>query len=216
MREYIDSLFIRPRSFSPPEDLGPGVNIERVDIDEWPLYRISTSSATAGPALLYCQGGDFVNEIVPQHYKIAAQIARDTGLAVEIPIYPLVFRGKATFEWVVEGLCDITTQTNIVSIAGDSVGGTLAMLTMQSLIRKQPHVASRVKSLILISPLLDCTLNHPQTRKLEAIDPWLGVDGLRLASEEFSGGLELSDPNKTVPPWLQEQKVQDQATGTGC
>ena len=194
MRQYIDSLFIRPRRFSPPEDLGPGVNIDRVDIDEWPLYLISTSSATAGPALLYCHGGDFVNEIVSLHYKLAAQIARDTRLVVFIPIYPLVPRGKATFEWVVKGLCDIVTQTNIISIAGDSAGGTLALLTMQRLIRKQPLVASRVKSLILISPLLDCTLNHPQTRKLESIDPWLGVDGLRLASEEFSGGLELSDP----------------------
>ncbi|KAH7191839.1 Alpha/Beta hydrolase protein [Fusarium flagelliforme] len=194
MRKYIDVLYIRPRSFSPPEDLGPGVKIERVDIDEWPLYRISTSPATAGPALLYCHGGDFVNEIVSQHYKLAAQIARDTGLVVEIPIYPLVPRRTASFEWVVEGLCDLLTQSNIVSIAGDSVGGTLAILTMQHLIRKQPLVASRVKSLILISPLLDCTLNHPQTRELEAMDPWLGVDGLRLASEEFSGGLELSDP----------------------
>ncbi|KAJ4136508.1 hypothetical protein NW768_004123 [Fusarium equiseti] len=196
MHEYIQNLDIRPKTFSPPENLGLDVNIERADVHDWPLYRISTSSATHGPALLYCHGGDFVDEVVSQHYRLAAQIARDTGLDVLIPIYPLVPRPTATFERVISGLCEIVKQTkqHIVSIAGDSAGGTLAMLTMQHLISTQPTVASRVKSLILISPLLDCTLSHPQTFELEAIDPWLGVDGLRLAAEMFSEGLELSDP----------------------
>ena len=192
MREYIEALYIRPKSFSPPQDLGPDVSIERVDIADWPLYRISTSPGR--PAMLYCHGGNFVNEVVSQHYKFAAQIARDTGLDVLVAIYPLVPRDTATFQLVVEDLCVIVTRRKqrIVSIAGDSVGGTLAMLTMQLFISTQ--CASGIKSLILISPLLDCTLSHPQAKALEAEDPWLGIDGLRLAAEMFSGRLSLSDP----------------------
>lgn len=78
------------------------------------------------------------------------------------------------------------------------------MLTMQRLIRMQSRWVSRIKSLILISPLLDCNLDHREVIKLEANDPWLGIDGLakacrlfnrwRVAGHENSTCLDLSDP----------------------
>jgi acetyl esterase/lipase len=203
MREHIQAQYIRPQSFSPPKNLGPDISIERVDVHDWPLYRISSSPFSPKvedeanrPAMLYCHGGGWVNEIVTQHYNLVAQIARDTGLDVLVPIYPLIPRPAATAVQVVAGLHEIMTHVKqpIVSVGGDSAGGNLAMLLAQHLVRVKSDLISRVKSLVLISPALDCTMSHPETKRLEVNDPWLSRGGLQVVIDMWSGGLERSDP----------------------
>ncbi|KAF4478565.1 alpha beta-hydrolase [Fusarium agapanthi] len=107
------------------------------------------------------------------HYELVAQIARDTGLDVLVPIYPLIPRPAANAVQVVAGLHKIVTQIKqpIVSIAGDSAGGNLAMLLAQHLVRVKSDLISRVRSLVLISPALDCTMSHPETKRLVPDDP---------------------------------------------
>ncbi|KAF5635741.1 alpha beta-hydrolase [Fusarium sp. NRRL 52700] len=203
MHEHIKAQYIRPQSFSPPQDLGPDISIERVDVNDWPLYRFSSSSFSPKvedeanrPAMLYCHGGAWVNEIVDYHYKLVAQIARDTRLDVLVPIYPLIPRPTATAVQVVAGLHEIMTQIKqpIMSIGGDSAGGNLAMLLAQHLVRAKSDLVSRVRSLVLISPALDCTLSHPETKRLASDDPWLSPDGLHVVEDAWSGGLARSDP----------------------
>ncbi|KAF5624662.1 alpha beta-hydrolase [Fusarium tjaetaba] len=203
MREHIKTQYIYPQSFSPPKNLGPNISIERVDVNDWPLYRISSSpfSPKVGdeanrPAMLYCHGGGWVNEIVTQHYNLVAQIARDTGLDVLVPIYPLIPRPAATAVQVIAGLHEIMNRVKqpIVSIGGDSAGGNLAMLLAQHLVRVDSDLRSRVRSLILISPALDCTLSHPETKILGLNDPWLSHEGLHVVADVWAGGLARSDP----------------------
>ncbi|KAF4951616.1 hypothetical protein FGADI_7393 [Fusarium gaditjirri] len=203
MRDHMQAQYIRPQSFSPPETLGPDISIERVDVNDWPLYRISSSpfSPKEGdeanrPAILYLHGGGWVNEIVTWHYKFVAQIARDTGLDVLIPIYPLIPRPTATAPQIVAGLHEIMSQIKqpIVSIGGDSAGGNLAMLLAQHLVRVKSGLASQVRSLVLISPALDNTLSHPESKRLGRDDPWLSHDGLHVAVDVYSGDLAPSDP----------------------
>ncbi|KAG4262693.1 hypothetical protein FPRO03_10056 [Fusarium proliferatum] len=203
MREHIQAQYIRPQSFSPPQTLGSDITIERVDVNNWPLYRISSSpfspekgDETNRPAMLYCHGGAFVNEIVSQHYKLVAQIAKDTRLDVLVPIYPLIPRPTATAQQIVGGLHEIMAQIKqpIVSIGGDSAGGNLAMLLAQHLVRMQSDLISQVRSLVLISPALDGTFSHPEIKRLGSSDPWLSPEGLHVVSDMFSGGLAASDP----------------------
>ncbi|SCV48789.1 uncharacterized protein FFB14_10534 [Fusarium fujikuroi] len=203
MCEHIQAQYIRPQSFSPPQTLGSDITIERVDVNNWPLYRISSSpfssekgDETNRPAMLYCHGGAFINEIVSQHYKLVAQIARDTGLDVLVPIYPLIPRPTATAQQIVGGLHEIMAQIKqpIVSIGGDSAGGNLAMLLAQHLVRMQSDLISRVRSLVLISPALDGTFSHPEIKRLRSNDPWLSPEGLHVVSDMFSGSLAASDP----------------------
>ncbi|KAF4414918.1 alpha beta-hydrolase [Fusarium acutatum] len=203
MRDHIQAQYIRPQSFSPPQTLDPNISIERVDVNDWPLYRISSSPFSPKvedeanrPAMLYCHGGGWVNEIVTPHYKLVAQIARDTGLDVLVPIYPLIPRPAATAVQVVAGLHEIMTEIKqpIVSIGGDSAGGNLAMLLTQHLVRVKSDLISRVRSLVLISPALDCTMSHPETKRLGSNDPWLSPEGLHVVGDVWSGGLARSDP----------------------
>ncbi|KAF4473231.1 haloacetate dehalogenase H-1 [Fusarium agapanthi] len=53
-RQNIQETYIRPQDHRPPSSLGSNITIERVDVQEWPLYRISTTNSQTKTPLLYC------------------------------------------------------------------------------------------------------------------------------------------------------------------
>jgi acetyl esterase/lipase len=199
-RQNIHDTYIRPQDHRPPSNLGPNITIDRVDVQEWPLYKISTknsqSKSQQRKALLYIHGGSFFKEIYPQHWKLAVQIVSETDLDVLIPIYPLVPRPVATAQKLADGFVDICrlSKQPIVSIAGDSAGGTLALSTTLHLRDTAPELFGKVRSLILIAPLLDCAVDHPEALRLAKIDFWLGVTGLRISGKMFAGDLPIKHP----------------------
>lgn len=201
----IEQYYLNPQSFAPPTTLGADITISRVDLTSWPLYRVSsfTSDTAQDPAqpprraLLYLHGGAFFREIDPFHWKFIAQLARETKLDVLVAIYPLLPRPIATAEQVVQGLVDICrlSKQDVVSIAGDSAGGTLALATAQQLVAIAPDVAKKLTSVVLISPSLDCAFDHPEVIRLEAHDPWLAIEGLReVVAPKWRGDLSITDP----------------------
>ncbi|TVY78829.1 Esterase [Fusarium oxysporum f. sp. cubense] len=199
-RRNIHDTYIRPQDHRPPSNLGSNITIDRFDVQEWPLYKISTknsqSKSQQRKALLYIHGGSFFEEIYPQHWKLAAQIASETDLDVLIPIYPLVPRPVATAQKLADGFVDICrlSKQPIVSIAGDSAGGTLALSTTLHLRDTAPELFAKVRSLILIAPLLDCAVDHPEALRLVKIDFWLGVTSLRISGKMFAGDLPIKHP----------------------
>ncbi|KAF5679591.1 esterase [Fusarium heterosporum] len=213
----LDDSYIRPQDFHPPTNLGSDILIDRADLHDWPLYKLSSpiSPAKDGPreALLYVHGGAFYREITAQHWTLAAQIARETGLDVLLPIYPLLPRPGATAKKLAIGLIDICRSSHqpIVSIAGDSAGGMLALSTTQQMRDTEPELFAKLRSLVLISPVLDLELAHPEVVRLSKIDPWLGIAGMRdVLVPKLAAGLPVKDPIvsplygsiKNLPPTL--------------
>lgn len=196
--------YIRPQDFHPPTNLGTDINIDRVDLNEWPLYQISaiipSSESEPRKALLYIHGGAFFREITPQHWNLTAQIARETGLDVLVPIYPLLPRPGATAQKLATGLVEIcrTSKQTVVSMCGDSAGGMLALSSTQLLRDTEPELFAKMDSLILISPVLDVGLDHPEVARLSEVDPWLGINGLRSIMPLLAADLPLKHP--TVSP----------------
>ncbi|RYN20128.1 hypothetical protein AA0113_g8705 [Alternaria arborescens] len=146
--------------------------------------------------MLYIHGGAFYREIDPNHWKFIFQVARDTGLDILVPIYPLIPRPSATARQVVPGLVDICRQIkqDIVNITGDPAGEALASATMHHMFDVAPDHAKKVQSVVLISPVLDVTFRHPEAQKLDSMDPWLGIDGLQIITPLWSAGTTTSDP----------------------
>jgi acetyl esterase/lipase len=203
MRKNIHDVYINPQSFCPPADHGHDIDVNRVDVNDWPLYRVSLrrilgkdDPSEPRRAMLYIHGGAFYREIDPNHWKFVFQVARETGLDVFVPIYPLIPRPVATAKQVVPGLVDICRQIkqDIVNITGDSAGGALALATMHHMFDVAPDHAKRVQSVVLISPVLDVTFRHPEAQKLDSVDPWLGIDGLQVITPLWSAGTTTSDP----------------------
>ncbi|GLA48840.1 hypothetical protein AnigIFM63604_004424 [Aspergillus niger] len=198
MRNNMRELYLRPRNFNPPKNLEPGITIDRIDYGAWPLYRVSSAgnSVKKRPAMMYIHGGAFYREINPQHWKLVAQAVRDTGLDAIVPIYPLLPRPGTTAAEVIDGFMDICSRLEqpIVSIVGDSAGGMYTLATMQQLLKRHPELARRVLCIVLISPILDLGLDHPEVVRRAKNDPWLGLDGLRQLLPLLGPGLPAHDP----------------------
>lgn len=198
MRKSMRELYLRPLNFSPPTDIEPGITIDRIDYGAWPLYRVSSAgnSDKDRPAMMYIHGGAFYRDIDPHHWKFVAQAVRETGLDAIVPIYPLLPRPGATAAEVIEGFMDICGQLEqpIVSIVGDSAGGMYTLATMQQLLEHHLELARRVRCIVLISPILDVGLDHPEVVRRGQNDPWLGLDGLHQLLPLLRPGLPARDP----------------------
>ncbi|KAH7192890.1 Alpha/Beta hydrolase protein [Fusarium flagelliforme] len=196
-RKALQDGYIRPQSFNPPTNLGSDIVIDRVDVNEWPLYKVSQPSSAPRDALLYIHGGAFFREIDAQHWNLVAQIARETNVDVLVPIYPLVPRPGATAEKLAAGFMDICrlSEQTVVSIGGDSAGGMLALATAQQLRDTQPEIFTKLTSLVLISPVVDLALDHPEVVRLSEIDPWLGINGIRdVITPKMAADRPVKDP----------------------
>jgi acetyl esterase/lipase len=159
----------------------------------WPIYTLTPKGTTSDGVFVYVHGGGWVNEIVSEHWRLAAQIAAEARLRVIVPIYPLVPFGTAAE--VVPGVVDLVAEqfgdAGAVSLGGDSSGGQIA-LSAATLLR-DGHGRALVAT-VLIAPILDLSLSNPAIDAVEPRDPWLARPGIRVWADQWRGGLPLSDP----------------------
>ena len=151
-REHIDKLEIRPRRFGPPRRLRPDVSVSVDHRLGWPVFTLKPKRGQARGGLVYVHGGGWVNQIVVQHWQLAARIAVEAGTRVAIPIYPLVPFGTA--DQVVPAVADLvrtsTARYGRTCLAGDSAGGQVALsaaiLLRDSSTHCPPHRAHLARS----------------------------------------------------------------------
>jgi acetyl esterase/lipase len=166
---------------------------------------VATPSGDRGPAgaaLIYFHGGAFVHGIRRQHWALVADLADATGAPVYVPHYgraPEHTSDEALdlVDALVEHLSGASEPAQEPSpaaavrihLAGDSAGGTLALLAAQ-------HLRGRhqVTGLTLISPALDLTQSNPAIADVEPLDPWLSRAGTRPLLEAWAGDRDLDDP----------------------
>ena len=137
-------------------------------------------------------GGGWVNQIVVQHWQLAARIAVEAGTRVAIPIYPLVPFGTA--DQVVPAVADLvrtsTARYGRTCLAGDSAGGQVA-LSAAILLRDTNTLSPAPCS---SRPPLTCRSPTPRSIIVQPSDPWLGREGTRVFIGHWRGTLALSDP----------------------
>jgi acetyl esterase/lipase len=158
----------------------------------WPLFTLEPKKGQARGCLIYVHGGGWVNQIRVQHWRLAARIAVEAGMRVDVPIYPLVPFGTAA--QVVPAVANLvrtsTARYGRTYLAGDSAGGQIALSAAIQL-RDAQHTVART---LLISPALDLSLTNPEIDLVQPSDPWLGREGTRVLIGHWRGTLALSDP----------------------
>jgi acetyl esterase/lipase len=114
---------LRPQPYAPPR-LRADVSLRVAR--RWPIYTLtSTTSGTPQRTVVYFHGGAWVNEIAPQHWQLAAQIAGDAHVRVVVPIYPLA--PFATGTEVVPTIAElVATPGHSACLAGGSAEGAAA------------------------------------------------------------------------------------------
>jgi acetyl esterase/lipase len=136
-RERVEERRRQPKPYAPPK-LRPDVVVTETRgtglAEGWPLFTLTprADDARGGPtgALIYAHGGAWVNEVVVQHWRLAAQLAAEARLAVTVVIYPLVPFGTAAA--VVPAFAELVLAARArygerVFLGGDSAGGQIAL-----------------------------------------------------------------------------------------
>ncbi len=195
-RDHIDRRAAFPQSFGPPPRLHSDLDLHKELRSGWPIYTLTSRDAgMPRRTVFYFHGGAWVNEIVSQHWKLAARIAVEAGVQVVVPIYPLV--PFTTAAEVMPALAELVAEKvapdHSVCLAGDSAGGQMALSAALMLRDERRLVLPRT---VLISPVLDASLTNPLISGVD--DPWLTRAGLLEFATRWRGDLPMTDP--TVSP----------------
>ena len=145
--------------------------------------------------VFYFHGGGYINQPNNLQTAFAAQTAKETGCEVVLMVYPKlpVYDCETCYKLCVEYYENYLKANDCgkIIIMGDSAGGGLA-LGLAEVLRDQGDVCP--EELILISPGVDMTVSNPDIQNYVAVDPMLGIDGVRRLGEVWANGLSTKDP----------------------
>lgn len=192
-RDHLRERTLRPQPYGPPRRLRADVTVSVRRPYGWPVYTVAPRGRRPRGCVVYAHGGGWVNEIVSQHWRLAARIAADAGTTVLLPIYPLIPYGTAGE--VVGRVADLVLaargEHGSARLAGDSAGGQIALSA--AVVLRDRHEVTLPRT-VLISPALDLTFANPGIDAVQPSDPWLGRDGARVFVEHWRGDLPITDP----------------------
>ena len=168
-----------------------GLKAQKTEFDGMVVWTL-TPRDPSGQYVVGIHGGSFIGEISIFHWWTYADMARDTGATIVVPLYTLAPVGTAATE--IPRMSDfISAQvaahgSDNVSVIGDSAGGNIALAALQEIVKRngtQPH------RLVLMAPSLDLSDTFPNP----VDDPLLGNPHDRGTERlTWGGDLDLDDP----------------------
>ncbi|WP_338225391.1 alpha/beta hydrolase [Algoriphagus confluentis] len=142
--------------------------------------------------LLFLHGGAFISGPARHHWDSIEKISKYTDYTIWLCDYPkapehTILSINENIDLVYKAALENFKQDNIV-VMGDSAGGTLAITLVQRSILSNQRLPSKI---ILISPVMDASLENPEIERVDKIDPMLSKKGVLSAKKMCSGGLDL-------------------------
>jgi epsilon-lactone hydrolase len=186
-------------SNEPPKEIQKICNVAKRKVNGRNVFTLSPKTQSSDKHILYLHGGAYVQNFVKQHWKFLSMLVKHTHCTITAPDYPLApkYTYLDAFDSVIPLYKEIITNAGSGNaiLMGDSAGGGFALALAQKM--KCDQVAQPDK-IILLSPWLDITLKNPEIKKIDAVDPFLGVLGLRKAGLKYAG--ESNPDNYMVSP----------------
>lgn len=144
--------------------------------------------------LVFIHGGAFVSGPSQHHWDSVEKIAKSTQHTVWLCNYP-----KAPEHKISEISSNIDLIYNMaaskfnfadISLIGDSVGATLIISMVQRLLKNNISLPSK---LLLISPVMDASMENPDIDKMDKTDPMLSKNGVLSAKKMYLDDGNLKD-----------------------
>jgi acetyl esterase/lipase len=158
------------------------------------IWELKKKNSTPQRYIYFLHGGGFVANITKYDWVFLNKIVQHTGLGIVIPDYPLVpvSNYKDVFEMVVPAYKELLQRTGIenVVLMGFSAGGGLAFSLAQYARNNQLAQPSQI---VVLSPLLDATMQHPEIQIIDKDDPYIDIKGLSQAISIYAAGTNTSD-----------------------
>lgn len=196
----------------PPWFVKHGLDVRRTEYDvadgnTWDVWEFHPPNPT-GKTVVAVHGGGFIVEPLVTHWLAYANMARDTGATVIVPMYPLATTEAGTAVKVVPAMAQFLSEqitahgADNVSIYADSAGPSLAMAAVRELILAGKPVPA---SMVLLSFTPDASLSNPAIYDIN--DPIIDLENLDFYTGEnhWSDGLDAKDP--LVSPLFFEDEV---------
>lgn len=189
----------------------------------FPVHVVEPRTYEPERTLYYVHGGGFMAPIDPFHVRYATRLAKAVGARIVMPDYPLApeHTWRDSHDALVEDAARWAGEPGGSALVGDSAGGGLLLAMAQSM---RDRGLAQATHLVMHAPWVDLTTSTPETRELDAYDPWLFIGKLHayarwwagseadLARPEVSPGLaELSG----LPPAIQLYGTRD-LLSPGC
>ena len=136
--------------------------------------------------LYYVHGGAFMAPIDAVHVRYATRLAEAVGARVVMPDYPLApeHTWADSHDALVADAARWADQEGGVVLAGDSAGGGLALAMALSV---RDRGLTPATHLVLHAPWVDLTSSTPETREVDAVDPWLFYSKLEAYAGWWAG-----------------------------
>ncbi|WP_010203054.1 alpha/beta hydrolase fold domain-containing protein [Salinibacterium sp. PAMC 21357] len=192
--ERVEQLRQRPAKAVPPASISRHVDVTSRVVDGWTVFDVSPRSGDSIARAVFLHGGCYVFEIDPLHWRFVAQLVRETGVTISVPIMPLAPQGQASV--VVDKVANLVQSiiagvgARNVSIVGDSSGGGMALAVSMEL-RDRKH--EPLQAIVLSAPWLDISGTDPKLAEIAPSDPWLAVPGTKAAGALYRAELPETD-----------------------
>ena len=149
-----------------------------------------------GKLMIYLHGGAFVSGPGQHHWDTVQKIYKKTDLNIWVYDYPKApeytsDQINASVDALYKKALESYDASDII-VMGDSAGGTLALTLSQ---RLESEGVDKPRSLVLVSPVVDASMENPAIDQIEPKDPILSVAGVRSAKQMFAGEKSLKHPS---------------------
>lgn len=179
------NLFSSPE---PPRKILEICHVHTHQINGSNVFTLTPKQKGSNKHILYLHGGAYVGGFVKVHWNFLAYLLQHLQCSITAPDYPLApkYTYKEAFEVVAttyKSLLESVHPDNLI-LMGDSAGGGFALALAQKMKNETVPTPSQ---LILLSPWLDITLTNPEIAKIDPADPFMGIEGLRMAGMAYAG-----------------------------
>ncbi|MCW2736312.1 alpha/beta hydrolase [Nocardioides sp.] len=164
----------------------------------FPSYVLTPKDRRVHRTLYYVHGGGFMAPIDAVHVRYATRLAEAIGARVVMPDYPLApeHTWADSHDALVADAARWADEDGGVVLAGDSAGGGLALATALSM---RDRGLTPATHLVLHAPWVDLTSSTPETREVDAIDPWLFFSKVEAYALWWAGSPEDLDRPEVSP-----------------
>lgn len=164
-------------------------SVEEEEFEHMPVLYLNKEGS--GKSILYLHGGSYLHEPDPHHFLFLNKLIKRTDAKVILPVYPKAPKHDfaESYDLLTKFYEEIGKEQEVI-LMGDSAGGGLAIGIAQHL---QKLGLKSPLGIIVFSPWLDLTMENPQIKEFEKVDPWLRHDSSIPIAKSWANGTDLKD-----------------------
>ena len=176
-----------------------GLSLNTFQIEKCRVSEIKPEKILNDDIIIYCHGGASVYGPTAMHWNSIAKIVKATNLKTFVIDYPKapehqILEINENIDAVYNHIVKQNLSKNII-LLGDSFGGSLLILLVQRLAKQ---LAPLPKSIILLTPVLDMSMENPIIDHIESKDIMLSKSGVISAKKMCAGLVDLK--NSIISP----------------